>query len=214
MKNDPLKLKAYNLIKEKIISCEYAPGSYLNEEQIGETIAASRTPIRDALGRLEQEGLITILPKKGIMVSPLTVNDINMIFEVRLLYEPYALEHYGHVLDGMRLMEFYESISRTEMRNNPDNAQEFFQLDDGFHAYIMSAVSNRYIHQAYDLIQNQNLRFRVMTGAKIEKRLSDTCKEHLEILRACLQCDWSAAVDAMSEHLKQSRASTFDLMLR
>ena len=212
MKNDPLKLKAYHMIKEKIISCEYAPGSYLNEEQIGESISASRTPIRDALSRLEQEGLITIMPKKGILVSPLSVNDINMIFEVRILYEPYALEHYGHVLDGEKLLHYFEAVSITAGKNDPENRQEFFQLDDDLHAFIMSAVPNRYLHQTYDLIQNQNLRFRVMTGARLEKRLGETCEEHLEILKACLQGDWGLAAEAMREHLKQSRASTFDLM--
>lgn len=213
MKNDPLKLKAYNLIKEKIISCEYAPGSYLNEEQIGESISASRTPIRDALSRLEQEGLITIMPKKGIVVSPLSVSDINMIFEVRLMYEPYSLEHYGHVLDSAKLWEYYESVSKSAHINDSENHQEFFQVDDALHAFIMSAVPNRYLHQTYDLIQNQNLRFRVMTGARIEKRLNETCTEHLEILKACLQGDWLLASDAMREHLKKSRSSTFDLML-
>lgn len=213
MKNDPLKLKAYNLIKEKIISCEYAPSSYINEEQIGESISVSRTPIRDALSRLEQEGLITIMPKKGIVVSPLSVNDINMIFEVRSMYEPYALEHYGHVLDGTRLLGFFEAVSKTALKNDPENHQEFFKLDDDLHAFIMSAVPNRFLHQTYDLIQNQNLRFRVMTGARIEKRLNDTCEEHLDILKACLQGDWILAADTMREHLKKSRASTFDMML-
>ena len=60
----------------------------------------SRTPMRDALGRLEQEGLITILPKKGLMVSPITDEDVHSIYEVRLLVEPYALRVYGELLPG------------------------------------------------------------------------------------------------------------------
>ena len=65
MKKETLKQHAYNIIKDKIINCEYAPSALLNEEMLKEDVQASRTPIRDALGRLEQEGLVTILPKKA-----------------------------------------------------------------------------------------------------------------------------------------------------
>ena len=59
-----LKTLAYKTIKQKIVTCEYAPGMYLNEEILTEELKISRTPIRDALSRLEQEGLIEIKPKK------------------------------------------------------------------------------------------------------------------------------------------------------
>ena len=86
MKKETLKQQAYNIIKEKIINCEYPPSALLNEEMLKEDIQASRTPIRDALGRLEQEGLITILPKKGIIVAPLTIREINMVHDLLLFY--------------------------------------------------------------------------------------------------------------------------------
>ena len=87
MKKETLKQHAYNIIKDKIINCEYAPSALLNEEMLKEDVQASRTPIRDALGRLEQEGLVTILPKKGIMVAPLTIREINMVHEARTLID-------------------------------------------------------------------------------------------------------------------------------
>ena len=90
-----LKTQAYNTIRQKIVTCEYAPGTFLNEELLTSELGLSRTPIRDALSRLEQEGLIEIKPKKGILVMPLSINTISMIFEVRQLYEPYILLNYG-----------------------------------------------------------------------------------------------------------------------
>ena len=86
-----LKTLAYNTIRNKIVTCQYAPGTFLNEEQLTTELSLSRTPVRDALGRLEQEGLLEIRPKCGILVRPLTLNDIDMTFEVRMLYEPYIL---------------------------------------------------------------------------------------------------------------------------
>ena len=82
-----LKTLAYHHIRQKIITCEYAPGAFLNEEMLTEDMNLSRTPVRDALSRLEQEGLIQIRSKRGIMVTPLSVREINMIYEMRLLYD-------------------------------------------------------------------------------------------------------------------------------
>ena len=68
-----LKLQAYQYLKTRILNCEYRPNEFLNEQKLcAEMGNISRTPMRDALGRLEQEGLITILPKKGLMVSGIT----------------------------------------------------------------------------------------------------------------------------------------------
>ena len=83
-----LKLQAYQYLKTKILNCEYRPNEFLNEQKLcAEMGNISRTPMRDALGRLEQEGLITILPKKGLMVSGITEEDVHSMFEMRLLVE-------------------------------------------------------------------------------------------------------------------------------
>lgn len=96
-----LKLQAYQYLKTKILNCEYRPNEFLNEQKLcAEMGNISRTPMRDALGRLEQEGLITILPKKGLMVSGITEEDVHSMFEMRLLVEPYALRTYGNAIPG------------------------------------------------------------------------------------------------------------------
>ena len=113
-----LKTLAYNTIRNKIVTCQYAPGTFLNEEQLTTELSLSRTPVRDALGRLEQEGLLEIRPKCGILVRPLTLNDIDMTFEVRMLYEPYILTHYGVNLSVSKLKEFYEIFQKWDPKKN------------------------------------------------------------------------------------------------
>lgn len=68
-----LKDKAYAIIKDKIINCEYLPGEVLSESRLLEEIKSSRTPIREALNKLEQEKLVCIMPKRGILVNEVTV---------------------------------------------------------------------------------------------------------------------------------------------
>ena len=207
---ESLKQKAYYDIKDKIITCAYAPGAMLNEEALREDLHVSRTPIRDALSRLEQEGLISILPKKGIVVSGLSINDINFIFEVRLLYEPYALLHYGPKIKDEVMQTFFESFSIPVYENSEE---EYYALDDAFHVAVVEAIQNPYLLKTYDWIHNQNLRFRVMTGEYVTARLEKTNEEHLKIVTACLKHDWALAAKEMEAHLRASKNATFDLAL-
>ena len=134
-----LKLQAYHYLKSKILSCEYAPSQFLNEQKLcAEMGNISRTPMRDALGRLEQEGLIAILPKKGLMVSPITDEDVHSIYEVRLLVEPYALRVYGSLLPREELEKF------VYLMENPETIPDFYAADDAFHDLLISTLPNKY----------------------------------------------------------------------
>ena len=208
-----LKTQAYNTIRQKIVTCEYAPGTFLNEELLTSELGLSRTPIRDALSRLEQEGLIEIKPKKGILVMPLSINTINMIFEVRQLYEPYILLNYGTSLSIQQLKRFYNIFSSRKTNTScSENHNYFYELDTEFHNFIISTCPNPYIRQNYNMIQTQAERFRYMKGNVSTKRLDDTFHEHLEIICACLKDDWTAAAEKMTYHLEQSKRSTFELI--
>ena len=175
-----LKTQAYNTIRQKIVTCEYAPGTFLNEELLTTELGLSRTPVRDALSRLEQEGLIEIKPKKGIIVMPLSINTINMIFEVRQLYEPYILLNYGNALSVERLKDFYNIFSSSKTNHNCYNNNDYFyELDTEFHNFVVDACPNTYIHQNYNMIQTQAERFRYMTGATTGKKLPNRCQHIL-----------------------------------
>ena len=77
-----LKEKAYLYIKDKILSCEYKTGYFIDEKILIEELSASRTPIREGLSRLEQEGFVQILPKKGVVVKDINLRDIAEIYQI------------------------------------------------------------------------------------------------------------------------------------
>lgn len=207
----PRKQAAYEYIKEKILSCEYEPGALMNEQQLCDDLELSRTPVRDALGRLEQEGLVSIIPKKGLVVSDLKLNDINRIYEVRLLLEPYALRRYGRKLDRARLTQFQELLS--DLDRVQCDPTYYYDLDDQLHGFIVQAMPNRYLIDTYENIKNLNRRLRVLSGSEVENRIADTCREHLDIVLACLREDWEGAAEAMKKHLEASRVASFYLMI-
>lgn len=211
MKKEPLKHQAYQMIKDNIINCVYAPNTIINEEMIREQIGASRTPIRDALSRLEQEGLVKILPKKGIIISSVTIREINMLYEARNLVEPYAVLHYGSRISPDVYMQYYEKYRDYLDGKNTDYS--YTEMDESFHQLFISASENSYFINLYSTIESQIRRTRVISGQVSSGRLSITSEEHLAIVEPALKNDWEAAAEAMRRHLAQSKNVIFDYIL-
>ena len=90
MGND-LKNYAYNIMKEHLINCTYAPGSILNEAHLTAGLKLSRTPVREAVSRLESEGFVKVIPKKGIYVTDILLSDVLQIYQIRMEFEPTIL---------------------------------------------------------------------------------------------------------------------------
>ncbi|MBS5398402.1 MAG: GntR family transcriptional regulator [Lachnospiraceae bacterium] len=215
MKKESLKQQAYNIIKNKIITCEYPPNFLLNEEKLKEEIGASRTPVRDALSRLEQENLVRILPKKGIMVAPLTIREINSIYEARMLVEPYGIEHYAGNIDRDQFLYYEKKCKETEklIQENADIYNEVYDTDDKLHLEFINATENEYFKALYERIYYQNRRLRILSGVKSKDRLAATQREHLKIIEACLEERWSDAAAEMKEHLLHSKRASFEAMI-
>ena len=146
-----------------------------------------------------QEGLITILPKKGLMVSGITEEDVHSMFEMRLLVEPYALRTYGNAIPREQLEAY------AELMHHSERIEDFCESDDDFHELLMSTLPNKYLRSAYDRITGLNTRFRIMTGKVSMINQEQTCEEHLQILDAALSEDWDGAAMALQHHLELAR---------
>ncbi|MBM6984790.1 MAG: GntR family transcriptional regulator [Acidaminococcaceae bacterium] len=204
-----LKDKAYNYIKERIIRCEFLPGQFLVEAELIRAIDASRTPIREALNKLEQDRLITILPKRGILVNDITLADINAIYEVRFLVEPPVVRKYGHLISDAKLEEML-------LKNNASAALEHdlneYDLDSELHNLFIETCGNTYLMELMQRIFAQNHRVRILSGERLEYRLQATVREHEAILEELLKKDYTAAEEAMRIHLEHSREAAVTLM--
>lgn len=205
-----LKEKAYQIIKEKIVSCEYPPNTFLNENILQKEIGVSRTPIRDAIGRLEQENLVKIIPKKGIVVSDLSINEISSIYEVRLLIEPFAIKHYANKIDKTILLNYKNYYSQDHSFESVD---KIYQIDDKIHHIFISATQNKYLIQTYDNIQVQNRRIRILSGKRIEERMRKSNQEHIRILDAVMADQFEQAAQYMTEHLQNAKKAAFSLII-
>ncbi len=207
MAKESLKNKAYNLIKSKIIHCEYAPGTFLNESTLMSEIGSSRTPIREALSKLEQEDLVKILPKKGVMVSDLSMNEINMIFETRILIEPYIVRHYGQFVPAEILLSMKDTFTRNHLQEI--SSEEIYFKDAQFHKLLIESSKNIYFIHTMERIYNQNYRLRVMAGNRLKDRLIASNSEHREIIGMMLEKKYDAASESMRLHLEKAKEASF-----
>lgn len=205
-----LKEKAYKEIKSKIASCKYLPNTFLNENLLQNEIGVSRTPIRDAIGRLEQENLVKIIPKKGIVVSDLSINEIASVYEIRMLIEPFSIEKYGNKVSKDVLLRFKNYFSSQYAHDSQD---ELYRVDDEIHQIFISATQNKYLIQMYDNIQVQNRRIRILSGNKIGSRISESASEHVGILTAALSDRFDLAAESMREHLQAAKSAAFSLIV-
>ena len=214
-----MQAQAYRYIRENIATCKYLPKQLISESQIQSELGFSRTPVREAIGRLAQEGLLIVYPKRGIMVSGISITDIHKIFEVRSMLEPYTLRTYHENLDMDQIQYFadifHEYCDRDRSQEQSfDLLDNFYQLDDKFHSTILSALENEYLLALYERIHTQSIRLRVMSGKFVEARLQRTMEEHLEISNACLDRNWEKAAQAMEVHLVNSKKSSLETILK
>ena len=206
MSSTSLKQRIYDELKKKIIDCEYLPGSQINEDILCREFGASRTPVRDALGRLEQEGLVTILYKRGLIINTVSLNSINELFEARQRIEPYAVRLYGcRQLDGV----YANYIER--FRESVADYQSMCELDAQFHFSFIKASNNRYLTMLYNITADQAKRYRILTAG--DTRLETTQKEHYDIAAYCLRRDWIKASQEMSDHLEKSKNAIISIVL-
>ncbi|MFR5600919.1 MAG: GntR family transcriptional regulator [Lachnospiraceae bacterium] len=209
--NINLKNKAYQIIKERIISCVYMPNTFLNENTLMEEIDASRTPIREALNKLEQEGFVQIIPKKGVMVTGLTLVEINHTFEARILLEPFILSNYMDRIDRAALQQM-QTETEALIASEPDPAG-FCRLDDLLHRQINLACPNKFFNDMLDHIYDQNQRIRLFSGRNIWERHVEAAKEHLELIRYILNGQREEAVAAVTLHLIKSKEAAIKSLI-
>lgn len=207
----PLKEYAYNSIKKKILNCEYYPNMILSEDMLCTDLNISRTPVRDALSRLSQDNLVTIVPKRGIFVQGITLNEMKNIYDVRMIMEPQIILKYGMNGDLTMLKKFLEDLKKFDVDAVPP--ADFSQLDSDFHGFIFSMAQNLYFNQLYTNISNQNFRISVMSGWELGERRHESMREHIQIVEHLIAQELEAAASVMETHIKKARQCKMELLL-
>lgn len=199
-----LKEHTYHILKERLIDCIYPPGSLLNEAQLAAELNLSRTPIREAISKLEMEGFVRILPKKGIYVTDITFNDVLQVFQTRLEIEPIAIRLAGAHLPKEELLAFSRKFQEpvTDIHNS-------FRLDTAMHMFIIEHCGNRYIIDMMRRVFADNTRI-IISSKQNQLQIHDAKQEHLDLLDLLYQDRYHEASEKMRTHIVSCREAALN----
>ena len=202
--NKGLKNHTYCILKERLVNCIYPPGTLLNEAQLAADLGASRTPVREAISRLEMEGFVKIMPKKGIYVTDISLNDVLQIFQTRIEIEPIAVRLAAPHLPRQELLAFCGKFE-----GDAPDIQNGFRLDTAMHLFIIEHCGNRYIIDMMHRIFDENTRV-IISSKQNQVQIHDARLEHLDILNCLLDKDTERAIGLMRSHVENCRKAALD----
>jgi DNA-binding GntR family transcriptional regulator len=201
-----LRDTAYDAIKHRIITCDFRPGEYINELQLSALLNIGRTPVHQALDRLMMEGLVEVIPRKGVIVKPVSLNEVLQIIEVRLINEPFGARLAAEQANDTDLAELDDVIQRAKHWAALRNVENMMLLDREFHLLIARAAKNEVLTELLRNLHERSLRFWFISlNAPTQYKLVQ--KEHSAILTAIRERDPEKAEAAMRRHIESFRGN-------
>lgn len=199
-KQPPAAERVYAHVKQAVLDRRYEGGTLLTEGDLAEAVGVSRTPVREALLRLEVEGLLKLYPKKGALVLPVSAQEIADVVETRLLVERHAVAKV--VPAGQRLIARLEELLEEQKEHAAAGDLNAFAVADRcFHAEIVRAAGNGILAHLYDQLRDRQLRMGVATMHAEPGRIAKNITEHTEILTALRSGDATAAAGLVERHI-------------
>lgn len=192
---DSINEQLCRIIKEKILLTELSLGEHINPKDLAAEFNVSVMPVRDALFKLVNEGLVENRSRVGFFVRSFTREEIHEIMEVRKLYELYCLENYFDEIDRELLADCLNRCGDGKTLSR----RAFDELDDQIHDLFINASQNRCLMKSYKEVKNQIIIFRHLDKDRIEI----ANQEHVKLLRAIIDSDKREAVDVLRRHIER-----------
>jgi DNA-binding GntR family transcriptional regulator len=204
---------AYERIKHDIIACTLAPGSAISESQLGAQYQLGKAPIRIALQRLAHDGLVRAMPRRGYVVSPVTLQDIQDIFELRLLLEPQAARLAAGKVDASQL-KLLDDVCRAGYRpGDIASTRRFLEANSSFHVAIAEATGNQRLAHAIRNLLDEMTRLLHM-GLTSRDRSAEMQHEHGALVKALRRGDGPTAEQICREQIEASREMVLNAVMK
>ncbi|MDO5551731.1 MAG: GntR family transcriptional regulator [Lachnospiraceae bacterium] len=205
MKNKSLlQLQAYDAIKSRILTGELEPEQLYSETKLSAEIGVSRTPMREALQCLSQDGYITIIPSKGFMIRQLNAKDMRDSIQIRCAIEGFCTKVIASELGTERCQELIRSLGemleQMERALSQEDMESFIHYDHQFHLLLVNYLHNDEFNHIF-----QRLLYLIQLTSKsalaVEGRTEDTIEEHREYYEALCSGDGPRAYELIINHL-------------
>ena len=200
---------AYEYIKEMILTGELAPRTDISEKQLQQELGISRTPVHEALKRLQDDGFVETYARKGTFVADVTMETVRDLYETRLLVEPFMTKNAVDTVPRDWMEDLRRRLLEAQPLRNSADIHAVMKMDTELHTMIASYCSNRFLRESLHLVYEHDRRIRLKT----EKNHDQVCfsqKEHISILDAMLAGDKEKAEWLSKEHVIHSRDLTYE----
>ncbi|MEO5598639.1 MAG: GntR family transcriptional regulator [Novosphingobium sp.] len=191
---------AYQRVKAKLLCGEYMPGQFLQVEEVSRDLELGRTPVHQALHLLGQEGMVEIIPRKGILVRADSMEDIRQAFEVRMLLEPHCAARCAEFATPELISALRESIEKQKALGNEPHSDELMPYDREMHSLITHNAHNKVIVDILQPIHERMTRTWLMPHWR-ERDFLTTIAEHEALVECIERGDADGAAAAMRAHL-------------
>ncbi|MGW3416807.1 GntR family transcriptional regulator [Streptomyces phaeochromogenes] len=200
VKQPPAAERVYAHVKQAVLDRRYEGGTLLTEGELADAVGVSRTPVREALLKLEVEGLIRLYPKKGALVLPVSAQEIADVVETRQLVEEHAIRKAVPASPAL-IERLTELLAKQKEQAAAGDLSGAAVTDRCFHAEIVRSGGNDILSRLYDQLRDRQLRMGVAVMHAHPDRITKTLTEHREILDALRSGDAEAAVALVHRHV-------------
>ncbi|OLP58945.1 hypothetical protein BJF93_23280 [Xaviernesmea oryzae] len=208
----PLGERVYEDLRTAIVLGELASGQVFNEADLIQRYGVSTSPLKEALTRLRQDGLVKVIPRRGYTVADLTLRDFHELMQMRLVIEGAAAELAAPRISDEHIAEMRRLSATVLIVAKPASYRPFMQANQSFHELIATIADNgrllKATKQTFDEVQ------RLLFAGINEQDDKDLSHDHDEIIAALARRNGGAARQAVIQHVKQSRDRVIDRMLR
>jgi DNA-binding GntR family transcriptional regulator len=194
---------AYNLLLDRIVDLSIPPGAILNEQFLAAELEFGRTPVREALARLATDRFVTILPRRGIIVAPITFEDVLAMFEARETIECGIAYIAATRVTESDLEEMRRLVSTADAARLTGDSEQFLLADNAVHSFLIQMIKNPILQEAAERLLSHNLRFWRLYWRDRPVR-PDAMLSHAKLIAAIESQDSRTAEEAMRHHLRAS----------
>ncbi len=216
IKRRSLAEEAYDYLKEQIISGHIRQGDVITEQKIADLLHISRTPVKRAINRLENENFVTTLNGRGTLVNVLSIADMRDIYSVRITLELLALETAVNNFSPRKLVKNRLTLEKalTDYQRNRERltVEDMSRLDEQFHNFLIENTSNHYLQKLMPSI-SQRIQLGQTQAYILTDTFADSTTQHLKIIEALEKKDLPKAKDLLKAHLQWSYKIVLDAML-
>jgi DNA-binding GntR family transcriptional regulator len=201
--------RAYEFTKGRVLDSTFAGGELITEGEVADALGMSRTPVREAFLRLSGEGLLRLYPKRGALVVPVSVAEVDAVMETRMLVERFALDKVLAAGPAAGIADALDAaIAEQELRAAEGDADGFVAFDREFHTTFVMAAGNPIITRLYDSLRDRQRRMIITSLLVDTKRITSILVEHRALATAIRDGDLQRAQTVLEAHLR----GTLDLV--